>query len=955
MAAGGISFPISTGHCGPSVAGPSEEKTNGTRLTRLLTDEGTEALRKFFDSFHPESTLQHALNNNRRKLEKLKRKGVIFDTQWENLFPSSSKPPNSKEFDITLLHVLLRNIVHLKAPSNGWDKMPSDSDESPEASIVRMRLCRHELSHSVSTEVRNDEFEVKWNMISLSLEVLEVAAYRKKLQSLKSATIDHDARLVEEVEQWRREKELEKSGNVSELCSCLPDDRPEKHIIGRGEQIQDIKDKVQSGIVPVVLITGGPGLGKTTVAKRVACELAKAEDKRIVLFCRLLRKTTFNEATMEMINSCHKEVNTQVPEDPRQKLLNWCKQIQNQVTFVLDNADGVIESEDRESFLDCLCDLRKHSKKHVTFVITTRTTFQNPDLPSEEVMLHPLSNEQAKDLLVAEAKNVQELSQAERIVDLCGCVPLALCIVGSLLSDYTEETLITNLEKEPLAVLEDDQVSVEKAIETSFDLLTEARQEAFVLMSTFKGSFDSGAAEAVMKACSVPGVRHMSTVRSLKKRSLIEQPSSRRYEMHPLIHSYARKIGQAKHADLLARGEKLACVYFMSCLAKNAELYWERNSCKESLSSFNKDRSNFEHFLGNYARGRREKDEEIMEGSQTLLKSFPQKCMYLEKCLHPKNYAQILEQLLNTFDSTNQPVHVVELLCLLGHECRKKDQKKYSKLMEKAEEIYRSNVVKVRENPLSEVYFHNSYARYLSDKKDPKENKRIDEETQLALKVSSESESLGDLHPETAATLLLSGNIAKRRKQRDTATRQLTKALEISKECLGKHFMTAEALKALADLRFFLGGGTDGEDKFTICIEYYNEAIEMFNDLVEGGSKESILTLKNCAICNQKRGSFNEAMNLFKKAEGVAEIELEEKHEWKVAIKTTWAILHDELGNTDKAKEMMLEGLLMAKELNLAIEKMRNKDPIRSFINRYPKEFPETEFPRGEKNKGKRR
>ncbi|XP_022810165.1 uncharacterized protein LOC111347173 [Stylophora pistillata] len=679
MAAGGISFPISTGHCGPSVAGPSEEKTNGTRLTRLLIDEGTEALRKFFDSFHPESTLQHTLKNNRPKLEQLKRKRVIFDTQWENLFPSSGKPPNSKEFDITLLHVLLREMVHLKAPSNGWHKMPSDSDESPEASIVRIKCYRNELCHSVSTVVPNDEFEVKWNMISLSLEVLEVAAYRKKLQSLKSATIDHDARLVEEeVEQWRREKELEKSGNVSELCSCLPDDRPEEHIIGRGEQIKDIKDKVQSGIVPVVLITGGPGFGKTTVAKRVACELAKAENKRIVLFCRLLRKTTFNEATMEMINSCHKEVNTQVPEDPRQKLINWCKQIQNQVTFVLDNADGVIESEDRESFLDCLCDLRKHSKKHVTFVITTRTTFQNPDLPSEEVMLHPLSKEQAKDLLVAEAKNVQELSQAERIVDLCGCVPLALCIVGPLLSDYTEEILIENLEKEPLDILEDDQVSVEKAIETSFDLLTEAGQEAFVLMSTFKGSFDSGAAEAVMKACSVPGIRHMSTVRSLKKRSLIEQPSSRRYEMHPLIHSYARKIGQAKHADLLARGEKLACVYFMSRLANNAELYWKRDSCKESLSSFNKDRSNFEHFLGNYARGRREKDEEIMEGSQTLLESFPQKCMYLEKCLHPKNYAQILEQLLDTFDSNNQPVHVVELLCLLGHECRKKDQKKYS-------------------------------------------------------------------------------------------------------------------------------------------------------------------------------------------------------------------------------------------------------------------------------------
>ena len=119
----------------------------------------------------------------------------------------------------------------------------------------------------------------------------------------------------------------------------------------------------------------------------------------------------------------------------------------------------------------------------------------------------------------------------------------------------------------------------------------------------------------------------------------------------------------------------------------------------------------------------------------------------------------------------------------------------------------------------------------------------------------------------------------------------------------------------------------------------------MFDDLVEGGSKESILTLKNCAACHQRRGNFDEAMALFRKAEQVAERELEENHEWKVGIKTLWAILHDEIGNKDKAKEMMLEGLSMAKKLDLPIEKMRNKYPIRLFINRYPEDFPETEFP----------
>ena len=92
----------------------------------------------------------------------------------------------------------------------------------------------------------------------------------------------------------------------------------------------------------------------------------------------------------------------------------------------------------------------------MAFVITARKTFENPDLQSCEVRLGPLSAEQARNLLISRVKVYgdapQNLSRADYIAkNLCGCVPLALCIVGSLLSDYSEETLIESLEKEPLA------------------------------------------------------------------------------------------------------------------------------------------------------------------------------------------------------------------------------------------------------------------------------------------------------------------------------------------------------------------------------------------------------------------------------------------------------------------------------------------------------------------------
>ena len=924
----------------------SEEKTNGTRLARLLIDVGTHVLREFLHSFYPHSALQQVLNNNRARLQTLKSRRVIFDDQWEKLFPSSGAPPGSQTFDITLLHLLLRELCHLTAPPTGWHKMPVDSDASPEANLIRIKCFRNELGHSGSTGISNSEFEDKWNKISSSLQALEASIYQKRIQKLKNDPIDHDTRRVvaEQVEQWRRVQQHNKSDPPSlDLFSCLPDKIPEELMFGRAQEIQQVKEIVQSGTVPVALITGGPGFGKTTVAKVMAHELAKPENERTVLFCSLVTKKTFNEVATEMIHLCG-TIHTQLPNNPEQWLKEWSKQIKTKVTFVLDNADGVLNSDDRNSFLKILSAIRMLSKQNVTFVITARQTFNDSDLQSTEVRLNPVSTEEATNILVSRVNDqdvLQKLSKTETIVGLCGGVPLVLCIVGSLLSDYTEDKLIKHLAEEPLNVLEDDQTSVEKAINTSFNLLTRAEKDAFILVSVFPGTFNSDAAETVVETCSTSGTLPVSVLRSLKNRSLVEQPSPLRYHMHPLIRAFAKKIGGPANPRLRAEGEQLACAHFMSRLTVNANMYWSKDKCKESVETFNEDRHNFEHFLQVYAEGREMQNHKIVDACKTFLDDFLQKCMYLEKCVLQRFYILILERLLETFESETQLVHRVELLCLLGHERRKEgDKEKYQKLMEEAEKVHLKNHAEFEANALSEVFFHNSFARFLSDKMDPHENKRMKEETETALKVCHEN--LGD-HPETAATLMFAGIRAKRHKEHVEADKKLTEALELFKKCLGKHFMTAESLKAIADHYFFL---EKTEDDLDICLAHYEDAMDMFHYLGMGESKESILTLKNFGVCHRKRNNFDEAMKLLAKAGQVSEQELEGDHKWKVWIKIELAILHENMGNPDQAKAVMLEGLLMGKRLNLPIDKMGNKDEIRVFINRYRETFPEREFPR---------
>ena len=75
----------------------------------------------------------------------------------------------------------------------------------------------------------------------------------------------------------------------------------------------------------------------------------------------------------------------------------------------------------------------------------------------------------------------------------------------------------------------------------------------------------------------------------------------------------------------------------------------------------------------------------IVKNTKEFLDDLPQKCMYLEWCVLPSLYKEILERLFQYFESANQPVHTVELLCLLGHESRKVgDRARYEMLMEKA-------------------------------------------------------------------------------------------------------------------------------------------------------------------------------------------------------------------------------------------------------------------------------
>ena len=933
-----------SGSASGSVFGTSEEKTNGTRLARLLIDGGTHVLRKFLDSVYPEPTLlANELKKNRTKFQTLKSKGVIFKEQWEMLFPTSGLP-DSKEFDITLLHLLIRELCCLKAPRTGWHKIPADDDQSMEANIARIKCFRNELFHSKSTSIPNNEFEDKWNIIVSSLEAIKIGVYRKKIQALKNDSIDHKThkRVDEEVEKWQQFQELEDIKPISQLESYFPD--IQEPMFGRSQELQEVVEIIEGGTFPVVLITGGPGFGKTTLAIAVAHELVKSDDMRKVLFCRLLSKKTFNEVAIEMIHLCGKSY-AQPPEYPDQWLKDWSRQMQMQVTFVLDNADDILESKQRSSFLDILREMTQLSEKKLTFVITSRKQFKARGLLLKEVVLCSLSTDQAKEVLISRLSNQEigkKLSRTEEIVKLCGYVPLALCIAGSLLSDYPEDMLVKDLEKEPMKLLDDGNESIESVIKTSFDLLSIDQQDALVLMSIFPGSFNCDAAVAVIsKVCSESRNPPFSILLSLKRSSLVEEPSPRRYQLHPLI----RAFGQANDArQVLVGAEKLACAHFISLLAQNAKIFWSKDQCKDAIDLFSEDRHNFEHFLQVYAKVMETRDEATVDGCKEFQEDFLQNCMYLEKCLSPSSYNDFLKALLRSLtDPKMEPVRAAELLCLRAHEKRKvgDKEKDYQVDMKKAYNLYAEKKCKFEQNKMSAVYLLNSYADSISKRGDPASNTKVEEINRNALTLS---ETLKRGHPERAEALLLAGRFAKRTGKRSEAEMRLQEALKLFQEFLGTHLSTVHALKEMAD--FYFSDPT--ENDLEKALTYYKKALDMMKQLGMENNKANIMIMKNYGICFGKKGNFQEGTKYLERAYFVADRELLPYHNWKVLIKTHLALLHEKNGKEEEAILSMQEALEMCNRLKKPIHRLGNKhsNDVISFLNRHEEYFPQSKFPR---------
>ena len=192
----------------PSPLASSFDKTNGNKLSRLLIDGGTTVLRNIFDRYHPPAKLAANLGSKHIHsiLTKLRHRKILNGSQWDKLFPPpGGGTPNSINFDITLLFLLLTNICGLSPPPSGsWHKEPPASDTSFEANLARIKYYRNVLyGHVTTTGIPKLLFDVKWQEISSVL--VSLGLNQSEVDRLKREPCGED--YISAVTEWDKNDE----------------------------------------------------------------------------------------------------------------------------------------------------------------------------------------------------------------------------------------------------------------------------------------------------------------------------------------------------------------------------------------------------------------------------------------------------------------------------------------------------------------------------------------------------------------------------------------------------------------------------------------------------------------------------------------------------------------------------------------------------------------------------
>ena len=346
----------------------------------------------------------------------------------------------------------------------------------------------------------------------------------------------------------------------------------------------------------IVNIVGPPGMGKSALAIYVGNEIiTRGESAYYINMAEFPNEQLKQVLAAKIFSLWNRESNlSHISFD---RLRHWANSLWLNTVIILDNCDDCIQNQ-LEAFHEAVKDLLEFSQRKLKIITSSREILMHLENYAT-FKVQPLDEDSACLLLERKVPHLLILTEKKAIADLTGEVPLALQIIGALLSvgvnPPTPSKIITNLKNQPISILSPTglhrNMQLNASISLSYDYLDQTTQKIGYYLTLFPGSFDKETAVEVLSRICTDDVHQ--TLNSLIALSLLEfDDSSGRCSYHRLIKSFF----MAKEYPLLQDNFFLAFQHFFTKRIQDLVNEYHSNP-RKALVALNHEQSNILYFV----------------------------------------------------------------------------------------------------------------------------------------------------------------------------------------------------------------------------------------------------------------------------------------------------------------------------------------------------------------------
>ncbi|XP_068752079.1 uncharacterized protein [Montipora capricornis] len=477
---------------------------------------------------------------------------------------------------------------------------------------LEQQVREEKQSHIKCLESRNEDMEkIEESLAAIEQKVESLTASKEEVAMLEQRVVEHMnsaeeglrmqqediSALGKEIHELKKkEEEQDTETENTDIKPTVPRSRLPSMVpnfTGRQSECKEIVDLVRSEHTRIVTIWGSPGFGKTSVAIAVGHQLQSRGFPVCFLSSRGLQ--TKADLISKLFSLARQPTTSQrsVPQplSLEDELIETLGNISDSLVFILDNVDDLLESgipKVKEDVLQLFQEILMQNEK-ITLVVTTRESFEFMNLNFQghkSIRIRPLDDTSSHAIVHELVPNASP-DDCARIAQICGCVPLAMMLMCSLVCEDDVQTSqclneITESATESIVdILDNPDYPANQRIkllyEKSFLRLSPAEKEAFVSLSVLPGCFTTDLASAVLNVTGVIETKKM--LQRLRRKSLLDSNShSGKFAMHKLLQSFAKEAGEQRMEEIVAIAKCRFHAYFISRFDKLNEEFLDCHS-----------------------------------------------------------------------------------------------------------------------------------------------------------------------------------------------------------------------------------------------------------------------------------------------------------------------------------------------------------------------------------------